>query len=461
MIIKALLFSYGEVMSFLNTKRLWGKLSMKKRKVKQLLASCMALMISVSSPSIIWAGNSVSVVQTSSTSEVTITDSSTIKSVQSILNIFGYNCGSADGVMGNQTITAIKNFQKDQGLNTTGEINSELLDYILAGIPLNIFSDRYNTAIIYTNKAINSTLQYCNFDENTEEYCPNNNLSLALNPNVISRKMVGNINVYSKNNFDSDMATGELGAALYAFDISLETPNDAITLLNNIFSSDGEYTADGITFTNYSFKGMVAIKAEYDTYSSSSISRDFRSKSNEDKTTESSSNAKNKYSHEHYDISAIDDEEIPDALNIQSNSDINRLLDYIGQTRDSVGTDIGIALDKNHLSESSSEREWYKINGSMGEYIGKFSMTLDKTTDSVSQMTFNFRDDDKPVEVEPVVDMLTKFLEKEFDKFVRPSSKATGTYTWDTNGYEIEITYHEIDDDLYPGTNFILFTKKK
>lgn len=448
-------------MSFLNTKRLWGKLSMKKRKVKQLLASCMALMISVSSPSIIWAGNSVSVVQTSSTSEVTITDSSTIKSVQSILNIFGYNCGSADGVMGNQTITAIKNFQKDQGLNTTGEINSELLDYILAGIPLNIFSDRYNTAIIYTNKAINSTLQYCNFDENTEEYCPNNNLSLALNPNVISRKMVGNINVYSKNDFDSDMATGELGAALYAFDISLETPNDAITLLNNIFSSDGEYTADGITFTNYSFKGMVAIKAEYDTYSSSSISRDFRSKSNEDKTTESSSNAKNKYSHEHYDISAIDDEEIPDALNIQSNSDINRLLDYIGQTRDSVGTDIGIALDKNHLSESSSEREWYKINGSMGEYIGKFSMTLDKTTDSVSQMTFNFRDDDKPVEVEPVVDMLTKFLEKEFDKFVRPSSKATGNYTWDTNGYEIEITYHEIDDNLYPGTNFILFTKKK
>ena len=439
-------------MPFLNTKRLWGKLSMKKRKVKQLLASCMALMISVSSPSIIWAGNSVSVVQTSSTSEVTITDSSTIKSVQSILNIFGYNCGSADGVMGNQTITAIKNFQKDQGLNTTGEINSELLDYILAGIPLNIFSDRYNTAIIYTNKAINSTLQYCNFDENTEEYCPNNN---------ISRKMVGNINVYSKNDFDSDMATGELGAALYAFDISLETPNDAITLLNNIFSSDGEYTADGITFTNYSFKGMVAIKAEYDTYSSSSISRDFRSKSNEDKTTESSSNAKNKYSHEHYDISAIDDEEIPDALNIQSNSDINRLLDYIGQTRDSVGTDIGIALDKNHLSESSSEREWYKINGSMGEYIGKFSMTLDKTTDSVSQMTFNFRDDDKPVEVEPVVDMLTKFLEKEFDKFVRPSSKATGNYTWDTNGYEIEITYHEIDDDLYPGTNFILFTKKK
>ena len=177
--------------------------------------------------------------------------------------------------------------------------------------------------------------------------------------------------------------------------------------------------------------------------------------------TLSPSNAKNKYSHEHYDISAIDDEEIPDALNIQSNTDINRLLDYIGQTRDSVGTDIGIALDKNHLSESSSEREWYKINGSMGEYIGKFSMTLDKTTDSVSQMTFNFRDDDKPVEVEPVVDMLTKFLEKEFDKFVRPSSKATGNYTWDTNGYEIEITYHEIDDDLYPGTNFILFTKKK
>lgn len=114
-------------MSFLNTKRLWGKLSMKKRKVKQLLASCMALMISVSSPSIIWAGNSVSVVQTSSTSEVTITDSSTIKSVQQMLKCLGYDCGTPDGIAGNGTKNAVIEYQKAKGQPETGNITVSLM----------------------------------------------------------------------------------------------------------------------------------------------------------------------------------------------------------------------------------------------------------------------------------------------------------------------------------------------
>ena len=422
---------------------------MKNKIVKQLLMICITSSLMISNPMMIWASDNAE--------SVIVEDSDAIKSVQTILNALGYNCGNADGVMGNQTIAAIKKFQSDQGLDATGKINSELLDCILAGIPLNIFSDRYNTAVIYTNKAINSTLQYCNFDENTEEYCPNGNLSLILNPNVVSRKMVGNINVYSKNDFDSDMAIGELGAALYAFDISLATPNDAITLINNIFSSDGAYTADGITFTNYSFKGMVAIKAEYDTYSSSSISKDFRSNSNEDKTTtENSSNAKNKYSHEHYDTSTIDDEEIPDALNIKNSSDMNNLLGYIGQTRSSVEDNIGVEFDKNHLYESSEQSEYYKVNGSIGKYIGEFSFSIDKGTNIISHIAFKFDKNDVPIEVEPVVQLLTDLLEKEYDQFVRPSIVA-GNYTWNENGCKIKIYYNEIDDDKYPGANFINF----
>ena len=44
--------------------------------------------------------------------------------------------------------------------------------------------------------------------------------------------MIGNINIYSgKNGYDPIEASGEMGAAVYAFDISIDTPYDAYTLL--------------------------------------------------------------------------------------------------------------------------------------------------------------------------------------------------------------------------------------
>lgn len=43
-----------------------------------------------------------------------------VKELQQALNKLGYNCGVADGIAGNKTITAIKNFQRNHGLSVDG-----------------------------------------------------------------------------------------------------------------------------------------------------------------------------------------------------------------------------------------------------------------------------------------------------------------------------------------------------
>lgn len=47
--------------------------------------------------------------------------------VQNLLNKCGYDCGVADGIMGNKTRTMIENFQRDNGLAVTGQVSKELI----------------------------------------------------------------------------------------------------------------------------------------------------------------------------------------------------------------------------------------------------------------------------------------------------------------------------------------------
>lgn len=55
-----------------------------------------------------------------------------VMTIQLILNKNGYDAGSADGVMGGRTKSAIMAFQKDNGLAPTGEVNDELVQILLA-----------------------------------------------------------------------------------------------------------------------------------------------------------------------------------------------------------------------------------------------------------------------------------------------------------------------------------------
>ena len=51
-----------------------------------------------------------------------------IKKVQNVLNDLGYKCGKADGVMGNKTKKALKQYQEDYGLEVDGKIGKEVLE---------------------------------------------------------------------------------------------------------------------------------------------------------------------------------------------------------------------------------------------------------------------------------------------------------------------------------------------
>ncbi|WP_193177255.1 peptidoglycan-binding protein [Oricola nitratireducens] len=54
-----------------------------------------------------------------------------IRNIQAILNNAGYDAGDADGVMGTKTRSAITQFQKDNGLLPTGEVDRALVDKLL------------------------------------------------------------------------------------------------------------------------------------------------------------------------------------------------------------------------------------------------------------------------------------------------------------------------------------------
>jgi localization factor PodJL len=55
-----------------------------------------------------------------------------VTNIQLILNKNGYSAGPADGVMGAQTKSAIIAFQKDNGLAATGEVDTQLVQALLA-----------------------------------------------------------------------------------------------------------------------------------------------------------------------------------------------------------------------------------------------------------------------------------------------------------------------------------------
>lgn len=56
------------------------------------------------------------------------TDETTVKAVQEKLIENGYDCGSADGILGDNTKSKISQYQTDQGLDATGEIDDALLE---------------------------------------------------------------------------------------------------------------------------------------------------------------------------------------------------------------------------------------------------------------------------------------------------------------------------------------------
>ena len=56
-----------------------------------------------------------------------LTDKASIKQTQSLLNDKGYEAGTADGIVGRNTRSAIRAYQKDNELRVTGTVTDQLL----------------------------------------------------------------------------------------------------------------------------------------------------------------------------------------------------------------------------------------------------------------------------------------------------------------------------------------------
>ncbi|MBA67496.1 MAG: peptidoglycan-binding protein [Rhizobiales bacterium] len=65
------------------------------------------------------------------TATASVDMSKAVRNIQAILNNNGYDAGQPDGIMGGKTIAAIKEFQKSEGMEPSGEITDQLVRKLL------------------------------------------------------------------------------------------------------------------------------------------------------------------------------------------------------------------------------------------------------------------------------------------------------------------------------------------
>ena len=88
------------------------------------------------------------------------TTSVPITEVQRLLNSLGYNSGPADGVIGNRTRSAIREFQRQDGLAVTGEVSKELITRLKKRVRVESAEDsqtRLATASVAPNRTARAT----------------------------------------------------------------------------------------------------------------------------------------------------------------------------------------------------------------------------------------------------------------------------------------------------------------
>ena len=212
---------------------------------------------------------------------------STIQMVQNGLNERGYDCGAADGIAGQNTENAIIAYQHDHGLFESGAVDDHILkafandpisgyktndnqnDQISTGVSLNIFVTRYNECVSYLKEAQGVSIKDVTADTftNNDGVAPNNNLKFCVNPNTEEKDPVGIINIWGDNaNIDSAKALGEVVALFYAFDESITSPDQAVSLFGELTEGDGRVSRNGIDYTNLTTPGIIGFKGEYAGY---------------------------------------------------------------------------------------------------------------------------------------------------------------------------------------------------
>ena len=198
---------------------------------------------------------------------------STIKDAQTLLNTFGYDCGTPDGKIGKNTTNAITAYQNAKGLYASGVVDNELLNSLYTelaskGVETNFFIQRYNEAIDVFNaapEAGGATSSHISWDDlRTNGFSPTGNVSFTVNPDInyfghiISCK--GWVN--DPGNFNSTVAAGELAAMIYAIDPAMPDCNTAMQMIG-VIKEQSPAEHNGILFEDISANGAAAINCRY------------------------------------------------------------------------------------------------------------------------------------------------------------------------------------------------------
>ena len=198
---------------------------------------------------------------------------STIKNAQTLLNTFGYDCGTPDGKIGKNTTSAITAYQNAKGLYASGVVDNELLNSLYTevdtkGVDTDFFIQRYNEAIDVFNaapEAGGATSPHISWDDlRTDGFSPTGNVSFTVNPDINYLGHVISCKGWVNNpgNFNSTVAAGELTAMIYAIDPAMPDCNTAMQMIG-VIKEQSPAEHNGILFEDVSANGAAAISCRY------------------------------------------------------------------------------------------------------------------------------------------------------------------------------------------------------
>lgn len=98
--------------------------------------------------------------ETSSTEKEEITEKETIKEIQELLNVKGYQCGTPDGIAGKNTCNAVVQYKEDNDMEATPTIDQELLNSLKGITPTPEVTPILTSTPTPTPKPSTSTYKY-------------------------------------------------------------------------------------------------------------------------------------------------------------------------------------------------------------------------------------------------------------------------------------------------------------
>ena len=177
--------------------------------------------------------------------EIVYKDKETVTMVQEQLNKLGYDCGAADGMIGNRTIAAIQSYEQAAGLAVRPSITDELLaslrdDMLLHEIEvarnkatmcsIGFFEKRFNEAVEYFNQTGEEQLNLLGEDFDSEEEFSPNEETVFLRTLYQDTDRIQDLFMVTDTQTFSHQVILEFACALYGLDSSLETPEQALDL---------------------------------------------------------------------------------------------------------------------------------------------------------------------------------------------------------------------------------------